>query len=60
MNLTMPFDFIHVTINKRKHSTKDEYFPKHTLFSTIYLLQEEKFNHRNYPEQEINMINFVK
>jgi hypothetical protein len=35
-------------------------FPKHTLFSTIYLLQKEILNHRNYFEQEINMINFVQ
>jgi hypothetical protein len=29
------------------------------LFSTIYLLQEEILNHRNYFEQEINMTNFA-
>jgi hypothetical protein len=25
----------------------------------MYLLQEQKLNHRNYYEQEINMTNFV-
>jgi hypothetical protein len=45
---------------KRKHSTKNEYFPKHILFTTIYLLQEYELNHNNYSEQKINMSNFVK
>jgi predicted DNA-binding protein YlxM (UPF0122 family) len=36
MNLTMLFDFIQVLLSKRKHSTKDEYFPKYILFTTIY------------------------
>jgi hypothetical protein len=31
-----------------KHSTKNEYFPMHIIFTTIYLLQEQKLNHRNY------------
>jgi hypothetical protein len=43
----------------RKHSTKNEYFPSHILFTIIYLLSEEILNHRNYFEQEINMINFA-
>jgi hypothetical protein len=32
----------------------------HILCSTIYLLQEEILNHRNYFEQEINMTNFLQ
>jgi hypothetical protein len=41
MNLNMLFDFIWVLLSKRKHFfTKDDYFPKYILFSTIYLLQE--------------------
>jgi hypothetical protein len=30
------------------------------LFSTIYLLQEQNLNYRNYSEQEIIMGNFVQ
>jgi inosine-uridine nucleoside N-ribohydrolase len=59
INLTLLFDFIHVLMSKRKHSTQYEYFPTHDLFTTIYLLPKEILNHRNYFEQEINMINFV-
>jgi hypothetical protein len=29
------------------------------LFSTICLMQEEKLNHINYPEPQINMGNFI-
>jgi hypothetical protein len=36
-----------------------EHFYKHILFSTIYLLQEQKLNPSKYSEQEINMSNFV-
>jgi hypothetical protein len=59
INLTLLFDFTLVLMSKRKHSTQDEYFLSHILFTTIYLLPEEILNHRNYFEQEINMINFV-
>jgi hypothetical protein len=30
-----------------KHPTKNEYFPKPILFTTVYLLQEQKFNPRS-------------
>jgi hypothetical protein len=40
MDLIMFYDFIQVLIIKRKHSTKDGYFPKHIQFTTIYLLQK--------------------
>jgi hypothetical protein len=43
----------------RKYYTNNEYFSKHTLFSTIYLLQEEILNHKKLFE-DINMINFVQ
>jgi hypothetical protein len=58
MNLTMLFDFIQVLLSKRKHSTKDEYFPKYILFTTIYLLQEQKLNYNKYYKQTIIMSNF--
>jgi hypothetical protein len=59
LNLNILSDFMQVLNSTRKHSTKNEYFPMHILFTTIYLLQEQKLNHRNYSVQEINMINFV-
>jgi hypothetical protein len=45
---------------KMKHPTTNKYFPKHILFSKIYLFQEQKLNHRNYSEKELNMSNFVQ
>jgi hypothetical protein len=51
--------FMQVLNCTRKHSTKNEYFPSHILFTIIYLLPKEILNHRNYFEQKINMINFV-
>jgi hypothetical protein len=59
MNLIMLSDFIQVLISRRKHTTKNEYFTRHIIFTTIYLLQEEKLNPKNYSEQEIDMRNFV-
>jgi hypothetical protein len=44
----------------RKHCTKNEYFPQHKIFSTIYLFQEMKLNPRNYSKRERNMGNFVQ
>jgi hypothetical protein len=60
MNLKKISDFMQVLNNIRKHPTKDEYFPMHILFTTIYLLREQKLNHRNYSEWETNMDNFVQ
>jgi hypothetical protein len=51
-------DFIQVLNSISNHPTKNEYSSKHILVSTIYLLQEQKLNPRNYFEQEINMSNF--
>jgi hypothetical protein len=59
MILIMLYDFIQVLLSKRHHPTKDEYFSKHSLFTTIYLLQEEKLNYKKYSEQKINKSNFV-
>jgi hypothetical protein len=59
MNLTMLFDFMQVLNSIRKYYIKNQYFPTHILFSTIYLLQEQKLNHKNYSEQELNMVNFI-
>jgi hypothetical protein len=55
MNLSMFSDFMQVLNIKRQYSTKNEYFSKHILFTTIYLLRKHKLNHKNYSKQEINM-----
>jgi hypothetical protein len=36
-----------------------EQLSKHILFTTIYLSQEQKLNHRNYSMQKIILSNFV-
>jgi hypothetical protein len=59
-NLTELSDFIQVLYCIRKHCAKNVYFPKHILFTTIYVLQKQKLSHRNYSEQKINMSNFVQ
>jgi hypothetical protein len=60
MSLNKFFDFIHVLYSITKHSVKNEYFSMHILFTTIYLLQEQKLNPRNYSKQELIMNNFVQ
>jgi hypothetical protein len=57
MSLNKLSDFMLVPNSLRKHPTKNKYFYEHILFSTIYLLQEQRLNPRNY--QEINMIMFL-
>jgi hypothetical protein len=59
MSLNKFSNFMQVLNHLRNCYTRNEHFPKHILFSTIYLLQEQKLNHRNYSEQELNMSNFV-
>jgi hypothetical protein len=59
MSLNKLSDFMLVLNSLRKHPTKNKYFYEHILFSTIYLLQEQRLNPRNYLEQEINMIMFL-
>jgi hypothetical protein len=53
------YDFIQVLHSIEKHPTKKDYFSKHILFSTIYLLQEQKLNPRNYSKPKMVMSNFV-
>jgi hypothetical protein len=60
LSLNKFYDFMQVLNSIRKHYSKNEYFPKHILFTTTYLLQEQKLNHRNYPGYEIKVINFVQ
>jgi hypothetical protein len=60
MYLIMLSNFIHVLYSERKHSAKNEYFPKHIQFTTIYLLQEQKLNYNKYFEQKINMRHFIQ
>jgi hypothetical protein len=52
-------DFMLVLNSIRKHYTRNKHSPKHILFSTLYLLQEQNLNSNKYSEQEINMTNFV-
>jgi hypothetical protein len=59
VRLTCFYDFMQVLNSIEKHYTKNEYFPKHILFTTIYLIQEQQLNSNKYSEQEINMRNFV-
>jgi hypothetical protein len=48
-------DLLYVLNSARKFPTKNQYFSKHILFSTIYLLQNQKLNASNYSKQEIIM-----
>jgi hypothetical protein len=41
-------------------ATKNYYFPMQILFSTIYLLQEQELNPRNYSKLELIMRIFVQ
>jgi hypothetical protein len=52
-------DFIQVLNSARNAYTKNYYFPKHILFTTISLLQKERLNPRSYSKQEIIMNLFV-
>jgi hypothetical protein len=60
MSLNKLHDFIHVAYSMRKLYTNYYYFPKHILFTTVYLLQEQNLNPRNCSEQEIILIIFVQ
>jgi hypothetical protein len=60
MILIILYDFIQDLNIKRRLYTKDDYFSTNMLFTTIYLLQEQKLNHNNYFEQKINMIYFIQ
>jgi hypothetical protein len=59
MHLILLYDFLQVLYSARKFYTKKQYFPKHKLFYTLSLLQEQRLNPRNYSKQELIMIIFV-
>jgi hypothetical protein len=42
MSLNKFYDFMLLINSIRKYFTKNEYFPMHIIFTTIYLLQEQK------------------
>jgi hypothetical protein len=60
MALTTLYDFMQVLTSTRKPPTKNLYFSKHILFTTIYLLQEQELNSRIYSKQELIMSIFVQ
>jgi hypothetical protein len=45
MNLIILSYFMQGLNSTRKYYTKNEYFPMHILFTTVYLLQEQELNH---------------
>jgi hypothetical protein len=53
-------DFMQVLNRIKKHPARIAHFSKRILFSTIYLLQEQKLNHSKYSEQELIMSNFIQ
>jgi hypothetical protein len=48
MNLIRLYYFMQGLNSTWEFSTKNYYFPMHILFTTIYLLQEQKLNSRIY------------
>jgi hypothetical protein len=50
MCLNKLHDFIQVAYSPWKLYTNNYYFPKHILFTMIYLLQEQNLNPTNYSE----------
>jgi hypothetical protein len=48
-------DFMQVQNNARNVYTKNHYFSKHILFTTVSLLQKQRLNPKNYSKQEIIM-----
>jgi hypothetical protein len=58
MSLNKFSDFMKVISSIGKHPTKNEYFSRPILFTTIYLLQEQKLNPRNYFELGIKYEQF--
>jgi hypothetical protein len=48
MSLNKFYDFMQVLNSIKEHSTKNEHFPKHIQFTTIYLLQKQKLNPNKY------------
>jgi hypothetical protein len=58
MSLNMLSNFMQVLNSRKKHHTKNGYFPMHIIFTTIYSFKEPKLNQNKYSEQELNMTNF--
>jgi hypothetical protein len=48
IHLIMFSDFIQVLNSAREFYTKNYYFPMHIVFTTIYLLQKQRLNPKNY------------
>jgi hypothetical protein len=48
-------DFIQVLNSARKFYTKAQHFSYYKSFSTIFLLQKQKLNPRNYSKKELIM-----
>jgi hypothetical protein len=59
-SLTRVYDFLQVIHIKRRQSTKNDHLAMYILFTIIYLLQEQKLNHRNYSKQVTIMIIFAQ
>jgi hypothetical protein len=60
MNLIMLSDYMKALNSTRTLPTNNEHFPMHTLFSTIYLWQEQRLNHNHYFGWKINMNYFIQ
>jgi 4-hydroxy-3-methylbut-2-en-1-yl diphosphate synthase IspG/GcpE len=56
----MLYDFMQVLNYVRNVYTKNHYFSKHILFTTISLLQKKRLNPRNYSKQELIMKRFYE
>jgi hypothetical protein len=48
MNLIMFSEFRQILNSIRKQPSKNDYFSTHIQFTTIYLLQDQKLNPRNF------------
>jgi hypothetical protein len=59
MHLILLYDFLQVLYSERKFYTKKQYFPKHKIFYTRSLLQEQRLNPRNYSNHELILGIFV-
>jgi hypothetical protein len=53
MHLIMLSDFMQVLNSAREFYTKNHYFSKPILFTTISLLQKQRLNPRNYSKHEL-------
>jgi hypothetical protein len=52
MSLNKFYDFMKILYGAGNLPIKNQYFSKHILFSTIYLLQAQNLNLTNYSKQE--------